>query len=200
MTEKYLLFDLEDDKSKKLGEVISSASCKKIVNLLAEKEMSETELATSLKMPLNTIEYNLNKLISAGIVEKASRWWSVKGRKIETYKLANKLIVISPKKGNVYSKLKGILPVAAVSGILAGFLGWYYKFGDVLNASRDVVQEKALQTGADMAGSVASASSCVPNLVNVVPSAASSGNVWIWFLAGSLVALVGFLIWNWKKL
>ena len=194
--EKYLLFSLEDEKSKKLGEVISSASCKKIVNMLAEKEMSESELASSLKMPLNTVEYNLKKLESAGLIEKAKKWWSVKGKKIDTYKLANKLIVISPKK-SVASKLSGILPVALVTGIVAGIGGWYYKYGKLFYA-REIIREKALQTGADMANSVSSgASSYVPNIVN---TAISSGNIWLWFLAGGLLAVILFAILNWKRL
>lgn len=194
--EKYLLFSLDDEKSKKLGEVISSSSCKKIVNLLADGEMSESEIAGKLGMPLNTIEYNLKNLERAGLVEKAKRWWSVKGRKIETYKLANKLIVISPKK-TLTGKLAGIIPVAIISGIFAGILGWYYKFGSVFYGAKDAVQERALQTGGDMASSV---SSYTPDVVNCASVASSSGNIWLWFLAGSLVAIAAFLIWNWKKL
>ncbi len=63
MTEKYLLFALDDEKSKKLGEVISNTTCKKIANFLAEKESSENDISKELKIPINTVEYNLKKLI-----------------------------------------------------------------------------------------------------------------------------------------
>ena len=71
MTEKYLLFNLDDDRAKKLGEVISNSTARKIVNFLAEKESSETEISKSLGLALNTIEYNLKKLLEAGMIEKS---------------------------------------------------------------------------------------------------------------------------------
>lgn len=118
MAKKYLLFSLEEDDSKKLGEIISNPTAKKIANLLAEKEASEKDISDELKIPLNTIEYNLKKLLNAGIIEKSKKFfWSPKGRKIEMYKAANKLIVISPKKSSIYNKLKTIIPVVFVSVI-----------------------------------------------------------------------------------
>jgi len=126
MTEKYLLFSMDDDASKKLGEVISNPTCKKIASLLAEKELTETDIASNLGIPLNTVDYNIKKLLAAGVIEKTKlRFWSVKGKRIETYKIANKLIVISPKK-SIGSKIKGILPGVIISGILAFFISVYY--------------------------------------------------------------------------
>lgn len=190
--EKYLMFSLEDEKSKKLGEVISNSSCKKIMNVLADGDMSETDLAKKLNMPTNTVEYNLKNLVSAGLVEKSRHWWSVKGKKIETYKLANKLIVISPKK-SISSKLSGIVPVAVISGVFAGLLGWYYKYGRVFSA-RNVVQntDKALES--EVVGSI---SSYAPDAVQ---SMSSPGNPWLWILGGSLITLILFILFYWKKL
>ena len=127
--EKYILVSLEDEKAGKLANVLASKTSKRILDLLAEKELSESEIAKELKMPLNTVEYNLKKLLEAGIIEKSKHYWSVKGKKVETYKVANKLIVISPKRSNIYSKLKGVAPVALISVILTGFIYWYYRFG-----------------------------------------------------------------------
>ena len=192
MNEKYLLFSLDDDKSKKLGEVISNPSCKRIVNLLAEKELSEGDLARELGMAANTVEYNIRKLVEAGIVEKSKHWWSVKGRKIETYKVANKLIVISPKK-TVMSKLKGIVPIVLVSGLLSGFLAWYYRSGSYmpLSKSENMPLPSAVATGAG--GNLADAGRSLTEAVIY-------SNAWQWFLAGSLVAIFAFMIWNWRKL
>ena len=47
-------------------------------------------------MPMNSVQYNISKLLEAGLIEEAKSWWSVKGKKMPTYKVANKLIVISP--------------------------------------------------------------------------------------------------------
>ncbi len=199
MAEKYLLFSLEDEKAKKLGEVISNPTCKKIVNLLAEREMSETEISGELGIPINTVDYNIKKLVEAGIVDKATRWWSVKGKRIETYKVANKLIVISPKKSNVYSKLKGIVPVVAISGILTLFVSWYYK---VQSQSYKVV-ESVSQEAADLVTKVMPASSSgASEAVNFISRTSEivSSSAWEWFLIGSIVAIIVFMILNWRKL
>jgi len=92
------MISLEDEKSRKLGEAISNPTCKKIISLLAEKELSATEISREIKIPMNTLDYNLKKLISSGIIEKSKHFWSVKGKKIPTYKVVNKVIVIQPKK------------------------------------------------------------------------------------------------------
>jgi predicted transcriptional regulator len=181
MNEKYLLFALDDEKSKKLGEVISSATCKKIANFLAEKEASENDISKELKMPINTVEYNLKKLLAAGVIEKSKNYfWSKKGKKIDMYKVANKLIVISPKKTNVYSKLKNIIPVVLISIIATAFIALYNSKS--LFQRSDVVVEKVLNAAPQELATV------------------SNSHPWIWFGLGSLVAIIVFLIWVWKKL
>jgi len=195
MSEKYMLFSLDDEKSKNLGEVISNPTCKKIVNLLAEKDLSESEISRELGMPMNTVNYNIKRLVSSGIIEKAKHWWSVKGKRIETYRVANKLIVISPKQSNVYSKLKGLVPVFLISAILTLFVSWYYRIqNNVL-----IGAEKT----ADMASSISmpetSGASGAANFISQT-NAVVLANAWEWFLIGSIVAIVVFMIINWRKL
>ncbi|MBT3397979.1 helix-turn-helix domain-containing protein [archaeon] len=123
MADKFILMDLDDDRSKHLAGVLQNKTCKKILDFLAdEKEASENDIAQALSVPINTVEYNLKKLISAGLVEKVKNFfWSVKGKKIKMYKLAKKHIIISPKKSKPSANLlRGILPVAAVILILLG--------------------------------------------------------------------------------
>ena len=99
MAEKYLMLNLEDEQLKNMAEVLSNKTCKKILDLLAEKNYSEADLAKDLGIPINTAEYNLKKLVNAGLIEKAKEhFWSVKGKKIPVYTLSNKKIIISPKK------------------------------------------------------------------------------------------------------
>lgn len=203
MSEKYLLFNLDDEKAKKLGEVISNSTCKKIINLLAEKEASEAEIARELKIPINTAEYNLRKLIDAGLIEKSKQFWSVKGRKIETYKVVNKNIVISPKKISVYSKLKSVVPVVLISGLLTGFIRWYYKSGVVRFATEKGAEiaeegEKVISslTQAGQAEAVINKTA-----VTVAEKAAIAySNPWLWFALGAGIVIIAFIIWNWKKL
>ena len=191
MTEKYLLFNLQDDKAKKLGEAISSPTCKKIVNFLADQEASETDISKELKIPINTTEYNLKKLLAAGVIEKSKNYfWSRKGKKIDMYKVANKLIVIAQKKSNnVYSKLKGIVPVALISVALTVLIAIFSKTSQIFTRFSQLNETKTVAS---------------PNAVEVLAQASTSpptfANPWIWFALGCLVVIVVFLIFNWKKL
>ena len=119
MTEdKFILMNMDDERAADIAEVLKNKTCKKILEFLAEtKEASEQDIAKALGIPLNTVEYNINKLVKSGLVEKAKNFfWSVKGRKIEMFKLAKKHIIISPtqKRPNM-NALRTILPVVLIA-------------------------------------------------------------------------------------
>jgi uncharacterized secreted protein with C-terminal beta-propeller domain len=118
---KFILMGIDD--AGEVADVLKSKTSKRILDYLAdEKEASEKDIADGLNMPINTVEYNLKKLIKAGFVKKSKNFfWSVKGKKIEVYKLARKHIIISPnKKKPTMSYLKTLLPVMiAVLAIIA---------------------------------------------------------------------------------
>ena len=99
VNDKYFNVDIDDPRAGAIAEVMSNKTAKKILSLIAEKELSESDIASELSLPLNTVGYNINKLLKAGLIEKSKTFfWSVKGKKIPTYKLSNKKIVISPKR------------------------------------------------------------------------------------------------------
>ena len=50
--QSFLLVSLQEDKAKKLAQVVSNESCRKILDYLAEKESTETELAKNLQLPI----------------------------------------------------------------------------------------------------------------------------------------------------
>jgi len=219
MANKYLLFDLNDEKSKKLGEVISNSTCKKIINLLAEKEQSASEIASELKIPLNTTTYNISNLIESGLIEQSKSFWSVKGKKMPSYKVVNKAIVISPKKGNIYSKIKGVLPVIATGLIFSGFVLWKslgerISGGEAFNSVRDTsvpAQEglKAVVNNTLAGVSSGSAGSSVMQnvsehavnktgeLVGIVQSSGLS--ITNWFLIGIWALLLLFVVYSFMK-
>lgn len=184
-SEKYLMFNLEDDSSKKLGEIISNETARKIMNLVAEKELSASDIAKELGLPLNTVGYNINKLVKSGLVKESRSLWSVKGKKIPVYEVARKHIIISPKK-TYASKLSSILPVIIVALIFSIF---------ILNQNVGVVQQNF--------------SKSMDNLVSA-PTASSAEEMQVsdsnfqinavdWFLIIIWVAIVAFVIWSYKK-
>ncbi len=111
--DKYILMGLDDERAKDMAEVLGNKTCKKIIDFLAEtKEASEQDIATALGIPLNTTEYNLNKLKKSGLVVSSKNFfWSRKGRKIEMYQLAKKHIIISPTKKPSMTAIRALLPI-----------------------------------------------------------------------------------------
>lgn len=120
--DKFIMMDMNDKRSKKVAEVLGNKTCKAILDYLTyNSEKSEEDIAKALDMKLNTVEYNLKKLLHSGLVDKSKKFfWSKKGKKIPTYSLANKHIVISPKhtKPNL-NVLKTIIPIIAAIAVVA---------------------------------------------------------------------------------
>lgn len=179
MSRSSLMIDLDDPRTQKIADVMANATCKKILSLLAERELSESELAQELRSPLNTINYNMKKLVAAGLVETTRSLWSTKGRAVKVYRVSQKKIVISPR-----TLTKGVLPAFLVAllatlGIRATFLSQNVYSGDAQTASLAV--EKSIGV------STAMIQSPEPFL----------SHAWLWFFIGAVVALGVLSIWNW---
>lgn len=193
MTSKnYILISLDNEKSKAIAEVLSSKTSKKIINYLAEnKEASQKDLSDALKIPLNTIDYNIKKLLSSGFIQKTKNFfWSKKGKKIIMYELSKKSVIISHKK-SVSQKIKSILPAFILTAV--GTLGlWIYeKSKTIPRTFAESYREEILQATKATADS------------NIQPSdliTPIGTPLWLWFLVGSLLAILIISIINWKKL
>lgn len=189
------MIDLEDPRAEKIADVISNKTAKKILSVLSEKELSETEISSQLKIPMNTVNYNIKKLESAGFIEKTKDYlWSIKGKKIHKYKISNKNIVISPK-----SIVKGILPAF----IISAFIAFLIKIFIGVERTSQIAEEKAI---ADTAVAVitegAAESSRIilpPSPENLTYAITNSPNTWAWFLLGALFALLIVILWNSSK-
>ena len=112
--DKFIMIDMNDKRSKKIAEAMGNPTCKKILDYLTDNsEKSEEDIAKALSMKINTVEYNLKKLLDSGLIEKSKNFfWSKRGKKIPLYKLAKKHIIISPKQTRPnFTILKTIIPV-----------------------------------------------------------------------------------------
>lgn len=192
MEKKYLLLSLDDERAKELAKVLGNKTCKKILDSLTEKELSEKDISDELKLPINTIEYNLKKLIKAELIEKSKTFfWSKKGKKIPTYKISNKSIIISPKK-KLSSKLKSILPAVILSGIGAVLVQKLFTIKK--SELQDFVAQETILAGAKVSREIPNTNFQDALLYTNLPS------IGIWFLAGAIFALFVIVILNWKKI
>ena len=193
MTKKSIMIDLDDPRTDKIADVISNKTSKKILSFLAEQELSETELSKALNIPINTIEYNINKLEEVSLIEKAKGfYWSQKGKKIYKYKISDKKIIISPK-----SIMKGIIPSLLITAIIA--LGIKFFVG----IESPQIQQKTITEDTSIIASEGArgiAEIAEPSISQIYPNLISSTNAWAWFLMGALTAILIFLIWNSTKM
>jgi len=182
MNNKFILLSLDDENSKHLAEVLTNKTCKKILDLLSEKDLTTTEIADELKIPINTADYNVKKLVKSKLIEQKSHFWSVKGKKMPVYTLSNKKIIISPKKSLFVNK---ILPAFLITGISA-----------LLVKSFTTVKQIPILLSKDFE-SVASTSGALASTPNTIQSIALF-SPWQWFLLGAWFAIVIFILLNLK--
>jgi DNA-binding transcriptional ArsR family regulator len=127
MNNNFLLISLEEKKAKKVVEAINNDTSRKILDALAKKEYTESELSKTLNIPISTIHYNLKQLMEANLVLVDEFHYSSKGKEVNHYKLANKYIIIAPKTGDdrFMEALKKIIPLSAFTAIGGALLIGY---------------------------------------------------------------------------
>ncbi|MBS3169360.1 helix-turn-helix transcriptional regulator [Candidatus Woesearchaeota archaeon] len=180
----FLLVDLNEAKTKKLAETITSDTSRKILNHLAEKEGTESTIAQELNLPLPTVHYHLQKLREAGLVIVEEYHYSTKGREVNHYKLANKYIIIAPKKvSGLKQKLRGILPVGLIILGISGLWGFLTK-----------TTTAATKMGGGALDSVAMMPTLGQNIVMIQPPVYSDQYSVLWFLAGGLFTLLIYVL------
>jgi DNA-binding transcriptional ArsR family regulator len=194
--EPFLLVNLGESESKDLAQVISNDTARKILEFLSRNE-SATESAISEKMglALSTVHYNMQALLKANLVIAEEFHYSEKGKEVLHYALANKLIIIAPRKVSMESfkeKLRGLLPIAIVSAATAGLIGLYQTFSNGLFAAKSALSTEAVPMLA-----AAKAAPAQDLAVGAVQSTAFQNEyLAIWFLAGSLFALLALAVWQ----
>lgn len=125
----FLLLSLDDEKTKNIANVVSNKSCKKILDYLAENDdVTESQVAKDLNLAISTVHYNLKQLIESGLVLSDEFHYSKKGREVSHYKLANKVIIIAPKKEKNFSEvLKNFFAITGISAGVAGVIHFFQK-------------------------------------------------------------------------
>jgi len=188
MTQSKIEFNINDARAGKIAEVISNKTCKKILNLIAEndKELSVGDISNRLGIPINTADYNVKKLMDAELIEKTSSFfWSVKGKKIPTYRIANKKIIISPK-----TSFKGMIASIIAGGVVLGGIKMFINYSTFNSA----VNMGGVHIGKDLA--YAAAPSAAEKTISFISAPSIFQNIGLWILAGAALGLLGFFIFK----
>ena len=192
MDEKEILVSIGDRNVKEIGEAIGNKTCNKILELLADSEMSATDLSKKMKVSLTTVDYAIKKLLKTGLISKSGHWWSVKGKKISMYKVSNKKIIISPRKslGKIFGTV--ILLTGLVGLTIKQFFKNRLQFYNVPNFA--AWQESAFiaSDNAELLGETAALTKATGEVASV--GFFQSLSPWSWFLIGAWLAILLFFI------
>ena len=196
----FLLVDLNETKTKKLAETITSNTSRKILNHLTEKDHdTENNISKELNIPISTIHYHLQKLTEAKLIEVKEFHYSEKGREINHYKLANKYIIIAPKKvSGLREKLKGILPVTIASISIAAIIKFIQSTSKSFTSGTQMLAESASKAAMDSAVEE-SAMLAARAPTETIQQVTSTPDIALWFLFGSLTTIAIYILYNFIK-
>lgn len=206
--ETFLLVSLEEDKAKKLAQVISNDSCRKILDYLTKKKATETEIAQALGLPLSTVHYNLKHLVDNRLVEAAEFHYSEKGREVLHYSLSNKYVIIAPKgvSESFKDKLRSIIGAVASVGFIALALQYVPRmFSSMQKTAMESVAPAALQKGAERIAENApsllteSAQDSSFQAASAAQAAQAYQPVWPWFVIGAIICLLLYLLFEYIR-
>ena len=135
------MISLDDDKAKKLAEVISNDTSRKILSFLSEQEATESGISKSLRIPMSTVTYNLKNLIKAGLIETKEFKWSTKGKEMDIFRVKKRHIIITPGRSEVKQDLKKLWPVVLGGAVIGGLIEIFTKktvfMGEQIRANVD---------------------------------------------------------------
>ena len=102
--EKLLILQLSED-SMKVARLLSNETSIRVLKMLEKRSMSAGDLANELEIRLNTLKYNLDSLLEAGLIRVRQVKWSRKGREIRVYEAVEKVIILLPGENDAKTSL-----------------------------------------------------------------------------------------------
>jgi len=220
----FMLVSLEEDKAKRLAQVLSNDTSRKILDALAEGKKTLSQLSKDLAVPLPTMHYNIKALQDSGLVTSKEFNYSAKGREMQHYELVNKYVIIAPAsaKEGIKEKLKAILPaLATIGGVGLAYQFLKGGFVKTMQASAPVMEKatqetlKATSTAAPAMEAFADESAEVIREAaelavetsasappDIISSQVQQSSPVLYFFIGAVAALLLYLFFDyvWKKI
>jgi len=121
--------EISDPKAKILSEELSNLIGKKIVQMLSSNELTTSEIAAKLDVPIQNVAYHIKRLSEIGIIRVANKELGQRGRAMNRYALSKPsiLIVFNPEaedKEKYLNRLKKIALGRFFKTLLSSILGF----------------------------------------------------------------------------
>nr|WP_297506322.1 winged helix-turn-helix domain-containing protein [Thermococcus sp.] len=118
---EYETIEVDDERAKELAQILMNDKAIAILRLLQERELSISEIARELNMPISTVSYHVEKMARVGLVEVAGKKYGKRLQEVRLYRASERPILLVPgkvikKKGPslVLDRLRVISLVVAV--------------------------------------------------------------------------------------
>jgi DNA-binding transcriptional ArsR family regulator len=116
MADNVVFMEPGDERAQKIAKAMGSQTASDILQILGEGPKSLTDITDRLNIPMNTAKYHIENLLDAGLIAVAETKYSIKGREVKIYTLANQLLIVAPRRADARSLL---LKYATLFGIVA---------------------------------------------------------------------------------
>src|ERR1700687_3958182 len=124
------IFSTDDEKMKKIGELLGNDSSRQILKLLFDTPMTASQIAQKMEILLSLVIYHLNKMIEVGIVKIDKVVKNQKEHDMKYYTVAKFAVIILPPKLSAKAKtskslknsLTRIYKFSAIG--IAGLVSW----------------------------------------------------------------------------
>jgi DNA-binding transcriptional ArsR family regulator len=194
--EKFVVMSLEDENSRKLAKVLSNETAIKVLNKLAEKRHSATELAKLLSIPVSTMQYNLDLLKESGMIKETAYRYSEKGKRVSYYEPVKKFIIIAPEKEktSVLNMIKNniMIPVSLLLAAVVGLgLQPFFNMQQPESLAAGVAVKAAECIGGDPYGECGTPLAAITAPATIEP--------WLIFLIGGIVTIIIMLLLSYIK-
>ena len=121
MTENVLVVAPGDDRAKKIAKAIASSTAGEILTTLRDGRQTATQIADRLSLPMTTVQYHLENLVEAEMLEIAEKRWSKKGREVKVYALRDQLVIVASPTADLralLSKYAALFSIIAALSIM----------------------------------------------------------------------------------
>ena len=130
MVDDVIILEPGDERAQKIAKAISSQTASDILNQIQEEPSTASDIAGRLQLPLTTVQYHLENLVAAEMLDVVEKRWSKKGREIKVYGLRNQVVIVAPRGEDLrslllrYASLFGIVLFAGlVMAVILSMLG-----------------------------------------------------------------------------
>jgi len=203
MAENILILEPGDERAQKIAKAMASQMASDILHVLGEGPTSLTDIGERLSLPMNTAKYHVENLLEAGLIAIAETKYSIKGREVKLYTLANQMLIVAPRQSSMrslilkYASLFGIvliatLGIAAFAPLFSGYLGAAGGAENFAPAPMPAVADNEVNLMASKAAYGGMAGTT---------TGTSPDTTFAFFLGGMLVifVLLCYEAWLWKK-